>query len=307
MGKNDVGVMIPVLSREFSSYRKVKMRLHLISQDEGFVRCIDNGPHVSMVTITGLVTANKTISADIMVVRHPFDYQPEYLEEVNKDKRAMNILFNGINSEMFECVMNSPTAKDKSKNPRSNETVDYKKKYFDLLRQKEREFTTKENDWADGNDSDDEDVYMNLALITKDDGLEVSPSSTQVIITELSNLSQGSLSIDKGFHGHSKDLSWIKSFKEGYQTHPKTFTTPSRSGKFSTRYTVVVIGTLNPEVEEQQRDDILLGIGDQIVDPIERPNTGPDDVHIEDVAVEDVVLEGIIAEKDAVKNPDKNE
>ena len=43
------------------------------------------------------------------------------------------------------------------------------------------------------------------------------------------------------------------------------------------------------------------------MDPIERPNTGPDDVHIEDVAVEDVVLEGIIAEKDPVKDPDKNE
>ena len=43
------------------------------------------------------------------------------------------------------------------------------------------------------------------------------------------------------------------------------------------------------------------------MDPIERPNTGPDDVHIEDVTVEDVVLEGIIAEKDPVKDPDKNE
>ena len=66
-------------------------------------------------------------------------------------------------------------------------------------------------------------------------------------------------------------------------------------------------GTPNPEVEEQQRDDVLLLIGDQIMDPIERPNTGPDDVHIEDVAVEDVVLEAIIAEKDPVKDPDKNE
>ena len=30
------------------------------------------------------------------------------------------------------------------------------------------------------------------------------------------------------------------------------------------------------------------------MDPIERPNTGPDDVHIEDVAVKDVVLEGLL-------------
>ena len=43
------------------------------------------------------------------------------------------------------------------------------------------------------------------------------------------------------------------------------------------------------------------------MDPIERPNTGPDDVHIEDVAVEDVIQEGIITEKDLVKDPNKNE
>ena len=57
-------------------------------------------------------------------------------------------------------------------------------------------------------------------------------------------------------------------------------------------------GTPNPEVEEQQRDDVLLIIGDRIVDLIERPNAGPDDVYIEDV-----VQEGIVAEED----PDKNE
>ena len=60
-------------------------------------------------------------------------------------------------------------------------------------------------------------------------------------------------------------------------------------------------GTPNPEVEEQQRDDVLLLIGDQIVDPIERPNAGPDDVDIEDV-----VLEGIVAEEDPMEDPDKN-
>ncbi|KAL8089267.1 hypothetical protein AgCh_038894 [Apium graveolens] len=94
-------------------------------------------------------------------------------------------------------------------------------------------------------------------------------------------------------------------FKEGYQTRPEPFVTPSRSGKFSTRYTVVVIGTPNPEVAEQQRGDVLLVIEDQIVDPIERPNAGPDEVDIEDVAVEDVVLEGIVAEEDPMEDPDK--
>ncbi|KAL8124545.1 hypothetical protein AgCh_012263 [Apium graveolens] len=64
----------------------------------------------------------------------------------------------------------------------------------------------------------------------------------------------------------------------------------------------LLIGTPNPEVEEQQRDDVLLLIGDQIMDPIERPNAGSDDVH-----VEDVVLEGIVAEEDPMEDPDKNE
>ncbi|KAL8108092.1 hypothetical protein AgCh_024511 [Apium graveolens] len=68
-----------------------------------------------------------------------------------------------------------------------------------------------------------------------------------------------------------------------------------------------IFGTLNPEVEEQQRDDVLLLIGDQIMDPIERPNAGSDDVHIEDVAVEDVIIEGTVAEEDPMEDPDKNE
>ncbi|XP_074324260.1 uncharacterized protein LOC141661156 [Apium graveolens] len=88
------------------------MRLYLMSQDEGFVRCIDNGPHVPKETITGLVEADGTIGTDKIVVKHPDDCTPEDLEEVNKYKRAMNIMFNGIYSDMFECVMNSPTAKD---------------------------------------------------------------------------------------------------------------------------------------------------------------------------------------------------
>ena len=43
------------------------------------------------------------------------------------------------------------------------------------------------------------------------------------------------------------------------------------------------------------------------MDPIERPNAGPDDVYIEDVMVEDVVLDGIVAEEDLVEDPNKNE
>ena len=62
-------------------------------------------------------------------------------------------------------------------------------------------------------------------------------------------------------------------------------------------------GAPNPEVQEHQHEDVLLQVGDQIVNPIEYPNQGPDEIHIENVAVEDVIPEGIVAEED----PDKNE
>ncbi|KAL8148614.1 hypothetical protein AgCh_005827 [Apium graveolens] len=113
---------------------------------------------------------------------------------------------------------------------------------------------------------------------------------------------QGSLSIDQGFHGHSKDLSLIKSFKKDVIW--MDFDGMNGLGLFGDG---IECGTPNPEVEEQQCDDVLLLIGDRIVDPIECPNAGPDDVDIEDVAVKDVVLEGIVAAEDPMEDPDKNE
>lgn len=50
------------------------------------------------------------------------------------------------------------------------EAVYYKKKYFEFLRQKKGAFIIKEKDWAvDGDNSDDEIEYINLALLAKSD------------------------------------------------------------------------------------------------------------------------------------------
>ena len=70
------------------------------------------------------------------------------------------------------------------------EQVDYKKKYFDLLKQKERAFLT-QDDWAaDGVNEDDDMEYVNLALMANSDENETSSSSNQVITTDLSQLSK---------------------------------------------------------------------------------------------------------------------
>ena len=60
------------------------------------------------------------------------------------------------------------------------EPIDYKKKYFELLKQKERTFITHENDWAaDGADECEDVEYVNLALMANLDEAEVSSSSNQ--------------------------------------------------------------------------------------------------------------------------------
>ena len=71
------------------------------------------------------------------------------------------------------------------------EPVNCKKKYFELLKQKERAFITHENDWAaDGADGDEDMEYVNLALMANSDETEVSSSSNQLITTDLSQLSK---------------------------------------------------------------------------------------------------------------------
>ena len=60
----------------------------------------------------------------------------------------------------------------------SSESVDYRKKYFDLLKQNnERAFITEDGDWAaDEGDSDNEE-HVNLALMTIGDEADSIPTS----------------------------------------------------------------------------------------------------------------------------------
>ena len=46
MSKKDIGVKIPILERDNYHHWKVKMHLHLLSQDESYINCIENGPHI---------------------------------------------------------------------------------------------------------------------------------------------------------------------------------------------------------------------------------------------------------------------
>ena len=111
MVKKDTWISIPVLEKEDYFHWKVKMHLHLLSQDTSYVQCIKKGPHVPMKIVTS-VNADGTMAPDKFVPKTYSEFTEEDEKEVHKDKKAMNILFNGMDKNMFDNVINCTTSKE---------------------------------------------------------------------------------------------------------------------------------------------------------------------------------------------------
>ena len=111
MSMKDTGIKIPILEKETYFHWKVKMHMHLLSLDASYVRCIEKGPHVPMKLVTG-INPDGTIAADKFVPKVASEYTKEDEKEVHKDKKAMNILFNGLDKDMFDNVINCTTSKE---------------------------------------------------------------------------------------------------------------------------------------------------------------------------------------------------
>ena len=115
MGRKDTGVKIPMLNTENYFHWKVKMRLHLLAIDEGYVDCIDKGPHVPMKAATGvgqIIEAGAVGARPQLVPKLSSEFTQEDTEEVQKDKKVMNILYNGLSDDMFDIVINCTTSKE---------------------------------------------------------------------------------------------------------------------------------------------------------------------------------------------------
>ena len=109
MSRKDIGVKIPVLEKDNYHHWKVKMHLHLLSQDESYINCIENGPHIPHKVATA---ATATVAVGQSIPKPRAEWTIEDMEEIRKDKRAMNILFNGLDQDMFDNVINCQTAKE---------------------------------------------------------------------------------------------------------------------------------------------------------------------------------------------------
>ena len=80
--------------------------------------------------------------------------------------------------------------KPKSEKKRATDGIDYKQKYYDLLRQKEKAFVSKERDWAAEEDELEEEEFINLSFMAEIDDQKASSSTSQVLTTNISDLSR---------------------------------------------------------------------------------------------------------------------
>ncbi|KAK1395993.1 hypothetical protein POM88_005856 [Heracleum sosnowskyi] len=86
------------------------MHLHLLSMDESYVDCIKKGPHVPMKAATSVEEIAQAVDGSIP--KPASEWTLEDTAEVHKDKKAMNTLFNGLEHDMFDTVINYSSSKE---------------------------------------------------------------------------------------------------------------------------------------------------------------------------------------------------
>ena len=111
MSMKDTYIKIPILEKETYFHWKVKMHMHLLSLDASYVRCIDKCPHLPMKLVTG-INPDETIAPNKFVPKVASEYTKDDKKEVYKDKKDMNILFNGLDKDMFDNVINCTISKE---------------------------------------------------------------------------------------------------------------------------------------------------------------------------------------------------
>ena len=78
----------------------------------------------------------------------------------------------------IKCHFCNERRNPKSGKKRATDGIDYKKKYYDLLRHKEKAFVSKERDWAAEDDELDEEEFINLSFMAETDEQEASSSTS---------------------------------------------------------------------------------------------------------------------------------
>ena len=72
----------------------------------------------------------------------------------------------------------------------ASDGIDYKRKYYDLLKSKEKAFVSEEKDWAATREDFDEEEFINLSLMATSEEQEASSTGSRVLTSNLSDLSK---------------------------------------------------------------------------------------------------------------------
>ena len=87
------------------------MMMHLLSLDTNYINCIEKGPHVhDKIEIT--IRLDGSEAEDVEVTKSISEFTKEDEKEVHKDKKAVTILLNGFDTDMFDNLINCTTAKE---------------------------------------------------------------------------------------------------------------------------------------------------------------------------------------------------
>ena len=76
MVKKDDGISILILEKVDYFHWKIKMHLHLLSQDTSYVQCIKKGFHVPIKIVT-CVNVDGTMAPDMSVPKTPSEFTEE--------------------------------------------------------------------------------------------------------------------------------------------------------------------------------------------------------------------------------------
>ncbi|KAL8118377.1 hypothetical protein AgCh_016053 [Apium graveolens] len=107
--ENELGYHEKIVADVMQPQQALNTCDHLLSQDERYVDCIGKGPHIPRKAITD---TEGSVGDEQTVPKPQAEWTDEDIEQVHKDKKAMNILFNGLDGDMFDNVINCKTAKN---------------------------------------------------------------------------------------------------------------------------------------------------------------------------------------------------
>ena len=116
---------------------------------------------------------------------------PSYRNDNQQNKSFVDrSKFKCYNCEIAGHFSNECRKLKTDKKGNATDGIDYKRKYYDLLRSKEKAFVSEEKDWAEVGEDFDKEEFINLALMATSEEQEASSTGSHVLTSNISDISK---------------------------------------------------------------------------------------------------------------------